>query len=104
MITITPEAAQQIRESAKQGHMEGLPLRIAAKRNDDGTIHYALGFADDERQDDMHFTTEGIEVVVSPFSIDLLNNTTIDYVELDSGEHNFVFKNPNDPNYRPTDG
>lgn len=101
MITITPEAAQQIRESAKQGHLEGLPLRVAAKRNDDGTIHYAMGFAEDENQDDMRFTTEGIEVVVSPFSIDLLNDTTIDYVELDSGEHNFVFKNPNDPNYQP---
>jgi iron-sulfur cluster assembly protein len=103
MITITPDAAQQIRESAKEGHMEGLPLRVAAKRNDDGSIHYAMGFADDEHQDDMHFETEGIEVVVSPLSMDLLNDTTIDYVQLDSGEKNFIFKNPNDPNFKPTD-
>jgi len=103
MITITKEAAKQIMNSAKQSKAEGLPLRIAVQRNDDGSLHYALGFADEEHDEDLSFKSEGIEIVVSPLSLELLNNTIIDFVELDSGEKNFIFRNPNDPNYRPTD-
>lgn len=104
MITVTEAAAKQIRESAKQGNMTGLPLRIAAQRQDDGSIHYALGFADQEQDEDLHFTSEGVEIIVSPMSLDLLNNTVIDFVQLDNGEQNFIFKNPNDPHYKPAQG
>jgi len=44
MISITPEAAAQIRTSAKEQHLEGLPLRVAAQRLPDGKFHYAMGF------------------------------------------------------------
>lgn len=101
MITITPVAAKQIRESAKQGHMEGLPLRIAATRQSDGSIHYAMGFDDSGRENDMTIQCEGIDVVVSPLSSELLQGTTLDYVELEPGRVEFIFLNPNDPNYIP---
>lgn len=104
MITVTEEAARQIRESARQGNAEGLPLRIAAQRQDNGSIHYAMGFADDEHDEDLHFSSEGVEIIVSPISLTLLDNTIIDYVELDTGERNFIFRNPNDPHYQPTSG
>jgi iron-sulfur cluster assembly protein len=100
MITVTPEAAEQIKLSAKQSKAEGLPLRVAAQRQDDGSLHYALGFAEEEHTEDLSFRSEGIDIVVSPMSIDLLSNTVIDFVELDTGEKNFIFKNPNDPNYQ----
>jgi len=103
MITVTPAAAQQIKNSARQSQAEGLPLRIAATRNPDGSLHYGMGFADDDTQQDVSYTSEGVTIVVSPVSLDLLNNTVIDYVELDSGDKNFIFKNPNDPNYKPAD-
>ncbi len=102
MIIVTKPAADQIRISAQQVQMEGMPLRIAAQRQADGSIHYAVGFADDERDEDLHFNSEGIEIIVSPMSLDLVTNMTVDFVELDSGEKEFIFKNPNDPNYRPT--
>jgi len=104
MITVTKTAADQIRLSAKQVQMEGMPLRIAAQRQADGNLHYAVGFADDERDEDLHFKSEGIEIIVSPMSLELLNNMVVDFVELDSGEKEFIFRNPNDPNYRPTNG
>lgn len=103
MITVTQEAARQIRESAKLGNAEGLPLRIAAQREDNGGIQYAMGFADEEHDEDLRFSSEGVEIIVSPVSLGILDNTIIDYVELDNGERNFIFKNPNDPNYRPAD-
>ena len=32
---------------------------------------------------------------------ELLNGTVLDYVELESGQFNFIFMNPNDPHYQP---
>lgn len=101
MMTITPAAAAQIRAAAKQGRMEGMALRIAALRNPDGTIQYAMGFDDSSRADDTRFTSEGVELTVASTSTILLEGTTLDYVELESGRFEFIFMNPNDPNYRP---
>ncbi len=101
MITITPAAAEQIRASAKQSNAEGLALRIAAQRNPDGSIHSGMGFDDLGGSGDMSFTSQDINIVVAPTSLELLDGTEIDYVALDSGELEFVFKNPNDPNYTP---
>lgn len=96
MITLTPEAAQQIRESAKQGNMQGMPLRLAATRLENGEFHYALGFDDTSRDGDNRFQSEGIEIVVAPQSMDMLTGTVIDYVEID-GNKEIIFINPNDP-------
>lgn len=101
MITVTSAAAAQIRSAAKQGHMEGMALRIAAQRSADGTIQYAMGFDDSARSDDTRFTCEGIELVIASTSTILLDGTTLDYVELEPGRSEFIFMNPNDPNYRP---
>ena len=101
MIIITKDAAAQIQISAQQGQAQGLPLRVACERKSDGSFHYAIGFADVEHDEDLHFNSEGIDIVIAPTSFDLVNNMVIDYVELDSGEKNFIFKNPNDPSYAP---
>ncbi|MFP5505636.1 MAG: HesB/IscA family protein [Gammaproteobacteria bacterium] len=101
MITITPAAAAQIRAAAKQGRMEGMALRIAAQRNADGQIQYAMGFDDSTRSDDTRFSSEGVELVVAATSTMLLEGTTLDFVELEPGRSEFIFMNPNDPNYRP---
>lgn len=104
MITITPAAAAQIRTAAKQGRMEGMALRIAAQRSADGSIQYAMGFDDSTRSDDTRLTSESVELVVSSTSTLLLEGTTLDFVEIEPGRSEFIFMNPNDPNYRPPQG
>jgi iron-sulfur cluster assembly protein len=96
MITVTPQAAEQIRESARQGKMEDMPLRIAVTRLEDGSFHYGLGFDDQSHEGDKTFQSEGIQIVVAPQSAELLDGTVIDYVELD-GKMEIIFVNPNDP-------
>ena len=103
MISITPSAAKQIKESAKQNRMEGMALRIAAQRESDGSIHYGMGFDDLDREGDLRYTSEGIELVVAPTSRPLLDGTVLDYVEMEPGTFEFIFMNPNDPNYTPPD-
>ncbi len=100
MITISPEAAKQIRNSAKQSNAEGMCLRVAVRVTPDETYDYGMGF-DEAHEEDMRNTSEGIDIVVAPDHADLLHGTHIDYVELEPGEFNFIFQNPNDPNYKP---
>lgn len=100
MIKITTTAASQIKLSAQQGSSEGTSLRIAATRNSDNTIHYGMGF-DDSREDDISITSEDIKIIVSPVSAELLKNTTLDFVEIEPGKKQFIFMNPNDPEYTP---
>jgi iron-sulfur cluster assembly protein len=101
MITLTPAATAQIRISAEQGDMQGLAMRIAAKRNPDGSIHYAMGFDDNLIEGDTHINVDGIEVVISEASMGLLEGMTVDYVEIEPDTFQFIFLNPNDANYSP---
>lgn len=102
-IEVTETAANQIKKAAVESKLENAPLRIAATRNDDNSIHYGLGFDDigSDNEKDHSFNSNGVEVVVAESSIELLTGTTIDYVELEPKQFHFVFLNPNDPNYTP---
>ena len=100
-ITLTPTAAKQVAQSATAGEMQGLRLRISVVRDADGQFQYAMGFDDNTHPGDEQFESEGVAMVVSAVSMPLLKDTTIDYVEIEQGEHRFIFLNPNDPAYVP---
>jgi iron-sulfur cluster assembly protein len=95
MITVTPTAAQQIRVAATQSDCDEMGLRIAARRDAAGALHYAMGF-DEARGDDLVVTCEGIALVVAPQQTALLEGLTLDYVEYEPGDFRFIFINPND--------
>lgn len=83
--------------------MDNTPLRVAATRHADNSIHYGLGFDDvgSGGEEDHCFESNGVELVVAESSLGLLDGTTIDFVELEPKQFHFVFLNPNDPNYSP---
>lgn len=95
---ITEAAAKQILLQANENDARNLGLRIAAKRMEDGGIDYAMGF-DEQHDADAVYNKHGVTLLVSPTSADMLDKATLDYVELDEGERQFVFHNPLDPNY-----
>ena len=99
MIHITTKAAKQIRASAQDGNMEGLPLRIAVVRQEDDSFHYAMGFDEVSRNDDLTFKHEDINIVVAGTCIPMLKDMTVDFVEIEVGQPQFIFLNPNDPAY-----
>ncbi len=101
MITVTEAAAARIKQSAKDGNMEGLSLRIAVVRKPDDSFHYAMGFDDASYQDDLTCKSAGINIVVSGEALMLVKDMAIDFVEMEKGEFNFIFLNPNDPAYVP---
>ena len=104
-ISITETAANQIKKSVLETQAEAMPLRIAATKNADGSIHYGMGFDDvgNKQENDHTYSSRGISIVVAASSHDLLKGTVIDYVELEPKQFHFVFLNPNDPNYQPSE-
>lgn len=102
MFKITAAAAAQVLKAAKEGGTEGLSLRLAASRQTDGSFDYRMGF-DEVTEEDIRFTSEGIDVVMAPEQVPMLERATLDYVEMEPGKHHFIFLNPLDPTYVPPD-
>lgn len=92
MFTLTPLAAEQISRAAAS-EPDGQPmLRVAAKIDEsDGELVYGMGF-DDEREDDLVIDGPGVTVLISPRSLPLLENTTLDFAEVQPGEFQFIFR------------
>lgn len=99
MITITSKAAAQIRKSSEQADAGDMYLRLAARREDDGSIEYGMGF-DDMGANDQIYTSEGVDVLISNGCKELLRGATLDFVELNPGQPEFIFINPNDPRHQ----
>jgi iron-sulfur cluster assembly protein len=94
MFKLTPTAVEQIR-SAAESQADHPALRVAAKIDDDGEISYGMGF-DEERESDLVLDCEGVQLLISPHSQELLDEATLDFVELRPGEFQFIFINPKD--------
>jgi iron-sulfur cluster assembly protein len=90
MFTLTPLAASQIRDSAARSGTAEAALRVAARREPDGSIVYGMGF-DEPREGDMPLEVEGIQLLIAPPSQALLQATRLDFVELEPGSFNFIF-------------
>jgi iron-sulfur cluster assembly protein len=99
IVSVTPAAAAQIRESARQSGIESPRLRIAARLTDKREIEYGMGF-DEAGEGDLEFASEGVTLLVAPAASELLDGARLDYVELNPGEHRFIFINPNDPSHK----
>ena len=100
MITVTPAAETQIKQSREQSDAEGIALRIAVELKQDGSLHYMMGFDDNKKQGDMVIDAEKANVVVDLASEPLVKGMKIDFVELE-GRMEFIFINPNDPKQKP---
>ena len=90
MFTLTAEAASQIRESVARSGATDAALRVAARRETDGSIVYGMGF-DEPREGDMPLEVEGIQLLIAPPSQALLQATRLDFVELEPGRFDFIF-------------
>lgn len=99
MITVTPQAANQIRTSAVESNALGLPLRVAIRKKDDGSFHYMMGFDDNEHEGDKQVEFGDFIIVLDADTQPLASGMTLDFVDLE-GTMEFIFANPNDPNYK----
>jgi iron-sulfur cluster assembly protein len=103
VLKVTAEAAKQIRQAAMQSGAAEMALRVAATRDPQGSIDYGMGF-DVERANDIQIISEGVTLLISHHSKDLLSGTVLDFVELNPGDFRFIFVNPNDAASAPEGG
>ena len=99
MIAVTSPAAEQIAKSAQQAGADSACLRLAARLDDKGVVEYGMGF-DGKADGDTKVAANGVTLLISPGSVELLTGATLDYVEINPGEWRFIFINPNDPSHK----
>ncbi len=100
IISFSPAAIAQIKTNIQDSEHSAMALRIAATMTADETINYGIGF-DETKEGDVQFTDDGINFLVNPDCLELLNGAHVDYVEVENDQHHFIFLNPNDPNHKP---
>ncbi|CAG0907969.1 unnamed protein product [Cyprideis torosa] len=83
MLYLSSEAAEQVRLSAKEGKCEGLPLRVAALVQEDGSFHYAIGFEDTPKDEDVRFSDKGVDLIVAPASAGNTGRSMYPFEEID---------------------
>ena len=99
MIKLTEDAAAQIKSSGSDS-----PMRISvtqhAKHNG---FQYLMGF-DEQKEDDSLYEVRDVKIIVNNDLLDILNGMEVDFVEIEDENKQFIFKNPNDPNFKsPTE-
>lgn len=94
MFSLTNSAAKQIQEAANASQSQHLALRVAAKLDPDGEVQFGLGF-DEPQEEDIKLELEGVNVVIRDEHQLLLETIELDFVEMESGEFNFIFIDTN---------
>ena len=95
MLTVTPVAAEKIRELLEQrGGAEGNGLRVRVMGGGCSGLQYALGIATKANEGDQIYESHGIRVYVDPKTYPYVEGSEIDYTdELMGG--GFQIHNPN---------
>ena len=92
-VSVTNEAATHI-ESYLRNRGSGLGIRLAVKTTGCSGLTYVLEPVDELREEDLKFSSRGVDVYVDPKSLIYVDGTEMDYVKRGLSE-GFEFKNPN---------
>lgn len=90
MFSLTSAAADQIQLAARQSGAIDVALRVAARRDADGSLEFGMGF-DEPREGDLPLQVRGVDLLIAPPSQPFLESALLDFVEVEPGEFGFVF-------------
>lgn len=80
MLTLTPAAAKRVAWIAEKQARPAV-LRLAVEGGGCSGFQYKFELADGPDGDDSVSETEGVQLVVDPFSLDLVAGSVVDFVE-----------------------
>ena len=94
MITISPLAAEKLKDILVEQGEEGASLRVILMPGVHGGAQYMLALEQEPKDDDTVINTEGVSILIDPESAPLMQGAEIDYMDglMRSG---FVINNPN---------
>ncbi len=93
-VTLTPEAAQAVRDMLAQRGLEGYALRVYVAGQSCHGAYFGLALDKEARDGDTAFDTEGLQVLVDNQSLDYLRGATIEYVVDPQQGAGFVVNSP----------
>ena len=93
LVSLTPSAAAKIRVLMEEDNDVSV-LRVAIEGGGCSGFQYGLGFDRGVQEGDHEFESEGVKVVVDPFSAPYLSGCRVDYLETIQ-ESGFKIDNPN---------
>lgn len=91
---ITSNAAKRISFLLSTEEDKTARMRIAVLGGGCSGFQYKFDFDSNKNDDDLIFTTDGVEAIVDETSLELVKGSVLDYVET-LGSAAFVVKNPN---------
>src|SRR3970282_387611 len=94
MITVTPKAAEKIKEFMKEEADNPQYLRGYVQGGGCSGLSYGMGFEKDTQEDDLVMEETGIKLLVDSYSVDHLKGANVDYIESLMGS-GFKINNPN---------
>lgn len=93
VITLTPNAAEEVKSLLSQPENSGKSLRIYVEQGGCSGMQYGMVF-DEKRDGDLRAKQNGVTVLIDPISAQYLRGTVVDFSEaLASG--GFKITNPN---------
>lgn len=92
-IELTPKAISMAKQALAKRGTPGAALRLGVKGGGCSGFAYVIEFSDTRRTKDVVFTFDGLDVVIDPKSLVLLNGSTLDY-EIKLMQRGFKFVNP----------
>jgi iron-sulfur cluster assembly protein len=92
-ITLTPKAVAMAKQALEKRSTPHAALRLGVKGGGCSGFAYVIEFSDTRRTRDVVFNFDGLDVVVDPKSLVLLNGSTLDY-EVKLMQRGFKFVNP----------
>ncbi len=94
VLHVSDSAAKRVAFLIEQEGKPGLMLRLTVSGGGCSGFQYGFNFDDTVNADDFVFENGGVKVVTDDCSLDLLNGSTLDYVEDLMGAA-FQVRNPN---------
>lgn len=94
LITVTPKAADKIREFMKEEAESPEYLRVYVQGGGCAGLSYGMGFEKSPEDDDLVMEENGVKLLVDSYSLDHLRGANVDYIESLMGS-GFKINNPN---------
>ena len=94
LVTVTPKAAEKIKEFMKEEAEHPEYLRIYVQGGGCSSLSYGMGFETKPEEDDTVIEESGIKLLIDSYSQDHLKGANVDYIESLMGS-GFKINNPN---------
>jgi iron-sulfur cluster assembly protein len=95
IITLTPSAAQAVKDILAERNLEGYALRVYVAGGGCCSVNFGMALDNNIRDVDMTFDSHGVKVVVDNVSIDYLRGATVDFVNDPTYGAGFLVNSPN---------